>query len=216
MKPLTIIPGLILSSFIFSSFSISPPIKHISQPEEVIFCETYTQRELAARLNPEDSLFIWINMEETDPGGSKIGTCTETDFKLLWNYIHSEPFQSRVQKDLIIAAGLELKNQTVPLYAIRKSTTKETFPSKQDLADVSIRKEGSEENYALFIKFSKSGTEKWASMTSANKGRDIAILYNGSVLAAPRLQEEIKNGECMISGKFTESEIKELKRVFEK
>lgn len=208
--------ALLLGSLVFSSFSFFPSVKHIRQPEEVIFCETYTHRELVARLNPEDSLFRWINMEETDPESSKIGTCTETDFKLLWNYVHSEPFQSRVQKDLIIAAGLESKNQMVPLYAIQKSTTKETFPSKQDLAEVSIRKSGSEENYALFIRFSKSGTEKWASMTRANKGRDIAILYNGSVLAAPRLQEEIKNGECMISGKFTESEIKQLKSVFEK
>jgi len=51
-------------------------------------------------------------------------------------------------------------------------------------------------------------------MTRLNKGRDIAILFKGSVLAAPRLQEEIKNCECMISGTFTESEIKPLKSVF--
>ncbi len=52
-------------------------------------------------------------------------------------------------------------------------------------------------------------------MTRLNKGKDIAILFNGTVLAAPRVQEEIKNGKCMISGQFTESEIKQLKTVLE-
>jgi len=210
-----IIPGLILSSLIFSSFSFSPLVKHISQPEEVIFCETYTQRELAARLNPEDSLFIWINMEDTDPESSKIGSCTETDFKLLWNYVQGEAFRSRVPEDLFIAAGVETATQMIPLYAIRKSTTKETFPSKQDLAEVSIRKDGHEENYALFLSFSESGAKKWAVKTRSSIGRDMAILFNGTVLSAPRVREEIKNGKCMISGKFTESEARQLKSILD-
>jgi len=45
--------------------------------------------------------------------------------------------------------------------------------------------------------------------------KDIAILFNGKVLAAPRVQEEIKNGKCLISGNYTESEIKRLKAAFE-
>ncbi len=208
--------ALVLGSHVFSSFSFSPSVKHIRQPEEVIFCETYTLRELAARLNPEDSLFRWINMEETNPESSKIGTCTEADFKPLWNYIHSEAFRSKVPEDLVIAAGIEVQDQMVPLYAIRKSTPNNTFPLQEDLAEVGIRKDGTDEYYALMISFSESGAKKWTSMTGANKGRDIAILYNGSVLAAPRVREEIRNGICMLSGNFTESEIRQLKAVLEK
>lgn len=52
-------------------------------------------------------------------------------------------------------------------------------------------------------------------MTRKNKGRNIAILYNGKVLAAPRVTEEIKGGKYMISGKYTEAEINKLNAAFE-
>ena len=52
-------------------------------------------------------------------------------------------------------------------------------------------------------------------MTRLNVGKDIAILFDSKVISAPRLREEIKNGFCSISGKFTEIEINELKAVFE-
>jgi len=210
-----IILGVILSSLIFSSFSFSPSGKNTRQSEGVIFCETYTQQELVSRLSTEDSFFKWIQMEETDPGSSKIGTCTEVDFKLLWNYIQGEAFLSKVPEDLFIAAGVEMEDQMIPLYAIRKSTAKEAFPSKQDLAEVSIRKDGHEENYGLFLSFSESGTKKLASITRSSLGRDMAILFNGTVLSAPRVREEIKDGKCMISGKFTESEARQLKSILD-
>ena len=89
------------------------------------------------------------------------------------------------------------------------------FPSGQDVEEVSVSLSDDEENYMLLFSFSESGAENWASMTRLNKGRDIAILFNGKVISAPRVQEEIKDGKCAISGKFTESEIKELKAILE-
>jgi SecD/SecF fusion protein len=55
----------------------------------------------------------------------------------------------------------------------------------------------------------------WASLTRDNVGRNIAILFDGKVFGAPRVMEEIKNGECMISGNFTESELNRLKAALE-
>lgn len=210
-----IIWGVILSSLVFSSFSFSPSKKSFAQAETVTFCETYTQKEVISKLDPKDTFFSWVHMEEAYPESSKIGSCHEADLKHLWNYIQSEAFRSEVQEDLLIAAGVEAKDQMIPLYAIRKSASNSVFPLQQDIDEVSVRKSDHEENYALFIRFSESGAEKWATMTRVNKGRAIAILFNGKVLAAPMLQEEIKNGECMISGKFSESEINKLKAAFE-
>ena len=201
-----ILLGVILSFLVFSSFA---------QSETVAFCETYTQQEVIARLNPDDSFFNLVHMDNTDPESSKIGTCSEADFKLLWNYIQSETFRAKVQEDLIIAMGVEGEDQMVPLYAIRKNAPTDVFPLHQDVDEVSVKKSDHEENYALLLSFSESGAKKWASITRLNKGKDIAILFNGTVLASPRVQEEIKNGKCMISGKFTESEIRQLKTVLE-
>ena len=210
-----ILLGVILSSLVFSSFSFNPTKNSHAQSEKVTFCETYTKQEVLAKLDPEDDFFSLVHLEESDSESSKIGQCTEADFEALWNYVQSETFREKVQEDLIIAVGAEIKNQMVPLYAIKKSAADNVFPLQQDLAEVSIRKDTQEDNYALFLSFSESGAKTWASMTRLNKGKDIAILFNGKVIAAPRVREEISNGECVISGKFTEDEINDLKSVLE-
>ena len=207
--------GVILSSLVFSSFSFYPTKKGLIQGETVTFCETYTQQEVISKLDPDESFFTWVQMEDTDPKSSKIGTCREVDFDRLWNYIQSESFKSKVQEDLIIAAGAEVKNQMIPLYAIKKSASDDVFPSGQDLEEVSVSLSDDEENFMLLFSFSESGAELWASMTRLNKGRAIAILYDGKVIAAPIVREEIKDGKCSISGNYTESEINELKAVLE-
>ena len=207
--------GVILLSLIFSSFSIYPSRKSSIQAETVTFCETYTQEEVLSKLDTEDLFFTLANLENTNAESSRIGRCNEANLNRLWEHIQGEAFRSKVQEDLIIAAGDEIKDQMISLYAIRERASNDAFPSQQDVEEVSIIKSDYEENYSLLMTFSKSGAEKWASMTRLNLERDIAILFDGKVISAPRVREEIKGGKCSISGKFTESEIKELKAILE-
>ena len=207
--------GVMLTSLLFCSLSFSPPKKSYAQAETLEFYETYTQQEVISKLDPKDTFFSWVHLHETYPESSKIGTCNEVDLKHLWNYIQGEAFKSKFPNDLIIAVGAEANDQMISLYAIRKSAANDVFPSKQDIDKVSVRKTDHEENYSLYLSFSGSGAEKWATMTRKNKGKDIAILLEGKVIAAPRVQEEIKNGECSISGKYTEVEINKFKAAFE-
>lgn len=209
MKTYTyIILGIILFSLVISSFSFS-------QEEKVIFCESYTLQELISMLDSEDRLFTLVHTDASDPESSRIGTCAEADLKQLWEYVQSDPFKDRVPEDLILAAGAEARDQMIPIYAIRRSSSDPSFPKHHDLKEVSVSKSENEEDYALLITFSESGAAKWASMTRLNKGRDIAMLFKDKVIAAPRVTEEIKHGKCMISGKFTESEINKLKTALE-
>ena len=207
--------GVILSSLVFSSFSIYPSKKSPIQAEKVTFSETYTQQEVISKLEKDDQFFTWVQLEDTDPESSRIGRCHQDNLEDLWNYVQSEAFRAKVQKDLIIIEGAEARDHIISLYAIKKSASNDVFPSGQDLEEVSISLGDDEENYMLLFSFSESGVEKWASMTRLNNGRDIAILFNGKVISAPRVREEIKDGKCSISGKFTESEIKELKAILE-
>ncbi len=210
-----IILGVILSSLVFSSFSFYPSKKSLIQEETVNFCLTYTQAELISKLDPKDTFFTLVNMEGTNPESSRIGNCHKDNLDLLWDYTRSEAFRSKVPRDLIIVPGAETKDEMISLYAIRKSSSNDVFPGGQDMDEVSVRLSDYNEHYDLYISFSKSGEEKWATITRLNKGRDIAILFKGKVLSAPRVQEEIKNGKCSISGNFTESEANALKTVLE-
>jgi preprotein translocase subunit SecD len=198
--------GVILTSLVFSSFT---------QTETVTFSETYTQQEVISKLDQDDQFFTWVQLEDTYPESARIGRCHQANLEDFWNYVQSEGFQAKVQKDLIIVEGAETRNHMSSLYAIKMRAPKDVFPSGQDVEEVSVSLDGDEENYMLLFSFSESGAENWASMTRLNKGKDIAILFNGKVISAPRVQEEIKDGKCAISGKFTESEINELKSIFE-
>ena len=54
------------------------------------------------------------------------------------------------------------------------------------------------------------GSRKWANITEANKGMNIAIVLDGCVYSAPRVVEKIECGRCSISGDFTMEEAEKL------
>ena len=54
------------------------------------------------------------------------------------------------------------------------------------------------------------GARKWAQMTKANVGKAIAIVLDGVVYSAPRVNGEIDGGSSQISGNFTIEDTKDL------
>ncbi len=60
------------------------------------------------------------------------------------------------------------------------------------------------------IEFNMSGAKKFAAMTSQNIGKTIAIVLDGKVISAPRVNEPILGGEVQISGSFSVQEANEL------
>lgn len=59
------------------------------------------------------------------------------------------------------------------------------------------------------------GTKTWGEFTSANIGEQVAIVLDGVVQSAPRVQSAITDGRTVISGNFTVDEAKHLKTVLE-
>ena len=64
--------------------------------------------------------------------------------------------------------------------------------------------------YVVQLEFDKEGTEKFGDATSANVGKNIAIVYDGETISAPRVKEAITDGKCVISGSFTIESAQEL------
>lgn len=62
------------------------------------------------------------------------------------------------------------------------------------------------------LQFDETGTELFAKLTRENVGKTIAIYLDGAPLSLPVVQEEIPNGQAIISGSFTPTEGKELVR----
>ena len=60
------------------------------------------------------------------------------------------------------------------------------------------------------MKMNTEGARKWAQMTKANVGKAIAIVLDGVVYSAPRVNGEIDGGSSQISGNFTIEDTKDL------
>ncbi len=62
----------------------------------------------------------------------------------------------------------------------------------------------------VLLNFDDKGKEIFASMTTANVGKPIAIFLDGALRSSPIVQEAITDGSAQISGKFTIKEAKQL------
>ncbi|MFH1691752.1 MAG: protein translocase subunit SecD [Candidatus Omnitrophota bacterium] len=60
------------------------------------------------------------------------------------------------------------------------------------------------------MKLKGDGVKKFADLTKDNIGRRLAIVLDGRIYSAPRINEAIPSGEAVISGRFTPDEAKDL------
>ena len=54
--------------------------------------------------------------------------------------------------------------------------------------------------YLVSLEFDKKGTKAFAKATKDNVGSSIYIIYDGEIISAPTVKEEITEGECSIDG----------------
>ena len=60
------------------------------------------------------------------------------------------------------------------------------------------------------LQFNATGTQLFDQITKANIGKVVAIFLDGAPISTPVVQEEIPNGQAVISGSFTPTEAKQL------
>jgi len=65
------------------------------------------------------------------------------------------------------------------------------------------------------MSFDKEGAEIFGRVTSANVGRQLAIVLDGELYSAPTIQDAITGGNAQITGSYSQSEAQELANVLE-
>ncbi len=63
------------------------------------------------------------------------------------------------------------------------------------------------------LDFDSEGTQEWAALTSANVGKQVAIVLDGVVQSFPTINNAITSGQTEISGSFSEKDAKDLALV---
>ncbi len=67
--------------------------------------------------------------------------------------------------------------------------------------------------WEVSMTMNSSGANRWATITGAEKGKSIAIVLDGYVYSAPRVNDRIEGGRSSITGNFTSDEAKDLENV---
>ena len=62
----------------------------------------------------------------------------------------------------------------------------------------------------IYLKFSSKGAKKLAEITGNHVGEYLAIVFDDKLVSFPTVQQEISDGECVISGGFTLEEAETL------
>lgn len=108
------------------------------------------------------------------------------------------------------ADGIQAKN-IYELHAIKVTTTNGRAPIEGDVVtdakDQFNNLTGSPE---VSMTMNSDGARRWAALTKANVGKAIAIVLDGTVYSAPRVNGEISGGQSYISGNFTIEDTKDL------
>lgn len=119
-----------------------------------------------------------------------------SDLKLLWS---AKP-----------ADHLKVKN-IYELHALKVTTSTGRAPLEGDvITDAKDEFEPTTGAPCVSMKMNTEGARRWAQMTKANVGKAIAIVLDGVVYSAPRVNGEIAGGSSQITGNFTIEDTKDL------
>ncbi len=106
-----------------------------------------------------------------------------------------------------VAEGMELKEVEGERILVQKKA--ELTGEYLDTADVRFD-QGSFGQPIVAMKLKGDGIKKFSDVTGANVGRRLAIVLDGKVYSAPKINEHIPSGEAVITGRFTPDEAKDL------
>ena len=147
------------------------------------------------------SLVGYANVRDTAAVNKIIHSATAkqvlpSDLKLLWS---AKP-----------ADGLGVKN-VYELHAIKVTQSSGRAPLEGDVVtDASDQFNSVSGTPEVSMTMNSEGARRWAALTKANINKAIAIVLDGYVYSAPRVNGEISGGQSSITGNFTIEDTKDL------
>ena len=159
-----------------------------------------------------------LSMLQTTGNGalSLVGYASVRDTAAINKVIYSNVAKQVLPSDLKLMwsakpeDGLAVKN-IYGLYAIKVTTTNGRAPLEGDVVtDAKDQFNPTTGSPEVSMTMNTEGARRWAALTKANTGKAIAIVLDGVVYSAPRVNGEIDGGQSSISGNFTIEDTKDL------
>ncbi|MDR2953514.1 MAG: protein translocase subunit SecDF [Prevotella sp.] len=147
--------------------------------------------------------------------GPVVGLVHKNDTAKVNAILHK--YQDSYPNDLKFAWGFkaeDIKETQIYLYALRGDGIKKGPALDGDVV-ISAKADQSQKSAAweVDMQMNSVGTQRWAAITGAEKGRAIAIVLDGYVYSAPNVNDKIEGGRSQITGSFTVDDAKDLENV---
>ena len=171
----------------------------------------------SAQMDAMKKMHPLLSMLQTVPGDALclVGYASVRDTAAINKIIYSQLAKQIFPSDLKLlwgakpAEGLNKKN-VFELYALKVTTADGRAPLEGDV--VTEAKDDFDEHGRprVSMTMNSEGAREWAALTKANVGKAIAIVLDGVVYSAPRVNGEISGGQSSITGNFTIEDTKDL------
>ena len=189
------------------------------------FWETYDSQDLfnnmVALSQEYDHLLLnKLLYGDFNHGSAVVGYASHADTAAVNTIIHSEQARRMLPQDLRLLWGAKPfvfdssyggadRQEKIELYAIRTVYSGKPYVDGRVITSAKVEK-GYNGLPVISIEMDASGARIWANMTRKNVGHNIAMVIDGEVLSAPRVNSEITGGHSQITGNFTLDELKQL------
>ena len=189
-----------------SKFKLNKNDGNANQPSE------QEATEEAKRQHPLLAIF-----QPTGQGAmSVVGYASVRDTAAVNRILHSPmakkilPADCRLLWSAKPADGLTVKNY-FELHAIKVTSSNGRAPLEGDVVtDAKDQFDQMTGTPEVSMTMNSDGARRWAALTKANVGKAIAIVLDGVVYSAPRVNGEISGGQSSITGNFTIEDTKDL------
>ena len=171
----------------------------------------------SAQMDAMKKMHPLLSMLQTIPGNalSLVGYASVRDTAAINKIIYSQLAKQIFPSDLKLlwgakpAEGLNKKN-VFELYALKVTTADGRAPLEGDVVTFAKDEFDQHGRPQVSMTMNSEGAREWAALTKANQGKAIAIVLDGVVYSAPRVDGAISGGQSSISGNFTIEDTKDL------
>lgn len=174
----------------------------LTQKGEMGFYSIYNRTDLSNISIDTNYLLSLLKNDALMNNGPTLGSCTASKLTKVNDYL----LLLEKKQQYKFVWDLPSKSGELSLYALRLEKDNRPLMSG---ADIESMKWGKEAKFNFIeLSFKKQVVELWANITRKNINHSIAIVMDDAVLCSPMVRSAIENGKAMITGNFTEDEIK--------
>src|SRR6266436_1328164 len=161
----------------------------------------------------QDRILIQLpGVQDPERAKALIGKTALLEFKLLDERTSVEDAQSgRLPEGSELLYQRRIDKQTKVERKVPYVVQKRTLLTGAELNSAEVQADpNSPGNWQVAIEFNPVGTRIFGEITEQNVGKHLAIILDGNVYSAPRINERIPGGRAVITGQFTVDEARDL------